>query len=198
MDFNKIELSILNKSKDEILWALQKHPIKYIHVDIMDWYFTNSLSSISPFFLKNLDLWTYKLHLHFMVNDIEKFFPYFSIFENIENISYHFESEIIKKWEYTSFNKHLQSNGIKIWLVLNPETYLTSPEILRSFDFIQLMTVNPGKWGQSFIPEMWKKIQEYKQKYPNTNLYIDWWVNETIYKSYDDFVDRFIMWSFLY
>jgi pentose-5-phosphate-3-epimerase len=114
MNFNKIELSILNKTEKEILKVLSENIIENIHIDIMDGYFVNNLSNISPFFLKNLDLANYKLHLHFMVNDVSKYFEYYNFLDNIELLSFHIESEFFKSSRITPFLNMLKKKNIKV------------------------------------------------------------------------------------
>lgn len=199
MDFKKIELSILNQNKKDIVNIIQKYNIENIHVDIMDWYFTNSLSNITPYLLKNIDFTNKNLHLHFMVNDIEKYYNYYKNINNILYISYHYENNIINEKNYINFNKKLHKKWIKVWLVLNPETTINEiDKVILEFDFVQIMTVIPWLWWQSFIENMKHKIIDFKNKYKDIPLYIDWWVNNLIYDKYNKYIDIFIIWSYLY
>jgi pentose-5-phosphate-3-epimerase len=92
----------------------------------------------------------------------------------------------------------LKKKNIKVWLALNPNTSVFEIENMQNnFDFIQLMTVNPWKWWQEFITEMYSKVLELR-KISNKEIFIDWWVNLEIYKKFEGLVDRFIIWSYLY
>jgi len=203
LDFNKIELSILNKTESEIKNILSKYDIKNIHIDIMDWYFVKNLSNISPFFLKNLNLWKYKLHLHFMVENAEIFFNYYKNFNNIESVSFHIESKFYKKWETNNFIEKLKKRNIKVWLAINPITWIDIfsknwfNDNLDEFDFIQIMTVEPWKGWQKFIPHMEEKIK-YIRWFYKKEIIIDWWVNDIIYKILEKIVDKFVIWNYLY
>jgi len=197
MDYKKIEISILNQKEWDILRIINKKLINNIHIDIMDWYFTESLSNINPFLLETLNLENKKLHLHFMVNDIHKYYNHYSHFKNIEYLSYHFESNY-KKDEYIKFNNNLRNKGIKVWLAINPDIEINDiSKIIKKFDFILIMTVIPWKGWQSFIEDCWKKIQFFKDNY-NIPIFIDWWVNNIIYDKYSEIVDKFIIWSYLF
>jgi len=203
LDFNKIELSILNKTESEIKNILSKYDIKNIHIDIMDWYFVKNLSNISPFFLKNLNLKIYKLNLHFMVENAEIFFNYYEKFNNIKSVSFHVESQFYKKWETKIFIKKLKKRNIKVWLAINPITWIDIfsknwfNDNINEFDFIQIMTVKPWIWWQKFIPHMEEKIK-YIRWFYKKEIIIDWWVDDVIYNKLENIVDKFIIWSYLY
>lgn len=68
---------------------------------------------------------------------------------------------------------------LKTGLSLNPETPI---KIIESYtdqlDFIQLLSVAPGKQGQSFNPKLLEKILQTKQKYPSIPLQIDGGINK--------------------
>jgi len=205
LNYNKIELSILNQTESNTKKVLEKIDLKYIHIDIMDWYFVKNLSNINPFFMKNLNLENYKLHLHFMVEEVDIFFEYYKDFKNIESVSFHIESNFYKNWKVLEFINYLKNRGIKVWLAINPNTWIDkfstegfSPlHNLENIDFFQIMTVIPWLWWQSFIPEMEEKIINLRKIY-NKEIFIDWWVNKKIYKKLENRVDRFIIGSYLY
>ena len=205
MNYSKVELSILNKTEQETLDILKSLDLNYIHIDIMDGYFVKNLANITPFFLKklNIDNWSYKFHLHFMVERVDIFFWYYDFLKNIDSVSFHIESDFYnEKWKVLEFINYLKNKGIKVWLVLNPDTKVSKLlyddiEPLKIFDFILLMTVYPWKWWQKFITEMKTKIVELRNVYDGKIL-IDGWVNNEIYQNMGKFVDRFIMWSYLY
>lgn len=197
MNYNKIELSILNQKEKDIIKVINEKWIKNIHIDIMDWYFTKSLSSINPFFLEWLNLDNKKIHLHFMVNDIFHYYNYYSNIKSIEYISYHCQSKFdINK--YKEFNNQIRNKWIKIWLAINPDIKISDiSQIIWNFDFILIMTVIPWKGWQSFIEECWEKIKLFRKNY-NLPIFIDGWVNNIIYEKYNNIVDKFIMGSYLF
>jgi ribulose-phosphate 3-epimerase len=68
---------------------------------------------------------------------------------------------------------------LKIGLSLNPETPIKILEpYTNQFDFIQLLSVAPGKQGQIFNPKLLEKIVQTKQKYPNIPLQVDGGINK--------------------
>jgi len=199
MDFDKIELSILWKNKEEVFNRLNKWDIKNIHLDIMDGYFVSNLSNITPFSLNKL--WIdnkYNLHLHLMVKNPEIYFSYFSFLKNTKKLSFHIEIEYFKNNTYKVFVNWLQQKWIKVWLTLNPDTKINLlSNKLGEFDFIQLMTVYPWKWWQKFIEKMFSKIEKLRKIY-DWEIIIDGWVNQGIYEKLKNKVNTFVMWSYLF
>jgi ribulose-phosphate 3-epimerase len=98
------------------------------------------------------------------------------------------EKWITENWEkvdtilvhYESCNNHkkiismVKNKGKKIGFVLNPETSVQS---LRNFideiDQVLIMTVNPGFYGSSFLPEMLDKIIELRNMKLELNIEVD-------------------------
>jgi pentose-5-phosphate-3-epimerase len=71
--------------------------------------------------------------------------------------------------------------AFRVGLVINPEENIenTAKEFsLNSVPLIQLMTINPGPQGQSFIPEALNKIDQLKKMGFLGKIYIDGAVNE--------------------
>lgn len=200
MNFEKIECSILNKNLLEIEKLLKKYPIKNLYIDVMDGYFVDNLSNITPFFMKDVIFSWYKLHIHFMVNDIFRFFPYYKNIQNIEKISFHIEQVLFQRDDkkYIDFVKELQNSWIKVWLAIKPKT---SIDLLLPYidylDFILIMTVEPWEWGQKFLWETESKIKYLRLKF-SKEIIIDGGVTENIMNKLDHFVDKFIMWSCLF
>jgi len=63
---------------------------------------------------------------------------------------------------------------MKVGLTLNPDTPVEA--LLKYADQIDLaliMTVYPGKGGQSFIEEMMEKVKIIRAKYPNLDIEVD-------------------------
>jgi len=197
LDFDKIEPSILNQKEVDIQKLFQKFDIKYVHIDIMDWYFVKNLSNINPFFLGNLDLSSYKLHLHFMVEDVSVFFDYYTNLENIELVSFHLESKFFENWSYNKFIEQLKEKNIKVGLAINPDSDIPWKDILDKFDFILFMSVFPWKWWQKFINSTIDKIKFVRENF-NKKILVDGWVNDIIFEKIKPYIDRAIMWSFLF
>lgn len=72
----------------------------------------------------------------------------------------------------------VKSKGIKAYLSLKPETSIDSVlEYLENVDGIQIMTVNPGKYGGEFLPETLEKVGKIRQIRRDLNIEVDGCMN---------------------
>jgi ribulose-phosphate 3-epimerase len=70
--------------------------------------------------------------------------------------------------------KELAKTKKKIGLALNPETSLASvKKYLSKIDKLLIMTVHPGQYGASFLPEMLDKITEARKAAPKLDIEVD-------------------------
>ncbi len=128
----------------------------WVHVDVMDGHFVPNLS-IGPPVVKSLRKATSLfLDVHLMIEKPDQLIPDF-IDAGADMITVHAEA-------CTHLNRTIQliSNaGVKAGIALNPATPITALEYMPdSVDMVLLMTVNPGFGGQSYIPQMTRKIEE--------------------------------------
>ena len=85
---------------------------------------------------------------------------------------------ILVHYESTKNHKQIidkvKDIGKKIGFVLNPETpVIKLSNILDRIDQVLIMTVNPGFYGSSFLPETIKKIKELRKQKPQINIEVD-------------------------
>ena len=67
--------------------------------------------------------------------------------------------------------EYIKDNNIQVGLALNPEDSIDSiKEFIPKIHQVLVMTVNPGKGGQTLIPECIKKVQELKEYLDSQNL----------------------------
>ncbi|MEO0143205.1 MAG: ribulose-phosphate 3-epimerase [candidate division WOR-3 bacterium] len=127
-----------------------------IHLDIMDGVFVPNIT-FGPMLVKAIDKMT-KLDLdaHLMIVNPEKYFDRF-IESGADWISFHVETvKDVKK--SISF---LKSKKCLAGVAINPETPLKKVlNFLEYLDYLLIMTVHPGFYGQKFIPEILKKIEQ--------------------------------------
>ncbi|MDD4297730.1 MAG: ribulose-phosphate 3-epimerase [Ruminiclostridium sp.] len=141
----------------------------WVHIDVMDGHFVPNLT-IGPPVVKSLrketDLF---LDVHLMIEKPDQLIPDF-ISAGADMITVHFEA-------CTHLNRTIQlikGDGVKAGVALNPATPLSALEYIPdSVDMILLMTVNPGFGGQSYIPQMTRKIKKLRE-----------WINWTDRKVY--------------
>ena len=141
----------------------------WVHIDVMDGHFVPNLT-IGPPVVKSLRKETLLfLDVHLMIEKPDQLIPDF-ISAGADMITVHFEA-------CTHLNRTIQlikGGGVKAGVALNPATPLSALEYIPdSVDMILLMTVNPGFGGQSYIPQMTRKIKKLRE-----------WINWTDRKVY--------------
>ena len=157
-------LSSKNVPRDLIL--LDKTDTDYIHVDVMDGKFVpNKTMPFSE--MKHISDYTSKrLDIHLMVNEPSKYIPMYAEL-NAEYITFQIEiDEDIEK-----DLKMIKDYSIKCGLALKPDTKVSALiPYLPYLDLILVMSVEPGKGGQSFIPESEEKINEVRTLLESYNI----------------------------
>lgn len=128
----------------------------WLHLDIMDGHFVPNLS-YGPSLLKALRKKYPKafIDVHIMVEPAEDFLDMF-LDEKPSALTVHIEAT-------SNIHRVLQkirSSGCLVGVSISPGTV---PELLCSIlhmvDIVLVMSVNPGYGGQSFIPEVLKKVE---------------------------------------
>ena len=164
----KISVSFLtSKNIKEDLLTLDKTSANYIHVDVMDSKFVEKENE--PFKeLKELNL-SKLLDVHLMVEDpLSYILKYKDL--NTEYITIHHEIDK-NKIELLDI---IKSYNIKCGIAINPDTDIeVLKEYLDKIDLILLMSVYPGKGGQSFIEETTKRIKKVKEMIKGKNIIIN-------------------------
>ena len=148
------------------LMLLDKTDTDFIHVDVMDGKFVSNKTM--PFKeMKHISDYTSKrLDIHLMVNEPSKYIPLYAEL-NAEYITFQIEiDEDIEK-----DLKMIKDYSIKCGLALKPGTKVSALiPYLPYLDLILVMSVEPGKGGQSFIPESENKIKEVRELLKSYNL----------------------------
>jgi ribulose-phosphate 3-epimerase len=95
--------------------------------------------------------------------------------------------------------KELAKTKKKMGLALNPETSLASvKKYLSKIDKLLIMTVHPGQYGASFLPEMLDKITEARKAAPNLDIEVDGGISpDTIELCKDAGANQFVVGSYL-
>ena len=127
----------------------------WIHVDVMDGCFVPNIT-MGPLVVNALrKKFSAHLDVHLMIEQPERHIESF-VTAGASSISVHVEST-------PHIHRALQmvrAAGIQAGLALNPGTSLAAVESLaEDFDFLLLMTVNPGFGGQPFLRTMLPKIR---------------------------------------
>lgn len=168
-DFSNLakEIKIINKSMAQ-----------WVHIDVMDGVFVPNISFGFPV-IKSLRKLTNKIFdVHLMIIEPGKFINEFHKC-GADNISVHYETcphlhRVI--WQ-------IKEKGMKAGVAINPHLPVTLLyDIISDIDFVNLMSVNPGFGGQSFINNTYKRIEYLKNLIEKQNskalIEIDGGVNE--------------------
>lgn len=145
--------------------------VNWIHYDVMDGIFVENKSlpkeEIEYIFSHTNE---HIRDVHLMVSDPIKYIKEFQ--KSADYITFHYEAESIDK-----IKKIIRDYGhvVKIGLAINPKTNVEQIyEFIPDVSHVLVMSVVPGKGGQSFMPESLDKIAKIK-KYAskiNKNLFI--------------------------
>ena len=152
----KVSVSFI-KSKlkeQETVMKIAESKADYIHVDIMDGKFVPTKNYTFKDIYKFVSGISKPLDVHLMCEKPEKYVRNFAML-NTEFITFHLEavSDVDKMIDI------IHSYGIKCGISIKPETELTLLEpYLDKIELVLIMTVEPGKGGQEFIPEVLDKL----------------------------------------
>ena len=183
----KIAASFLNIKEpivDEVT-KLSNLDVDYLHLDVMDGIFVENKTftyeefyNITRFSLKPKDV-------HLMVSDVKRYIDEFSNL-NPEFITFHYEAVS----EVSSVINYIHEKGIKVGMSIKPSTDISEiVDYLDYLDLILVMSVEPGRGGQSFIEDSTKKIETLynlreKQNY-NYLIEVDGGINDKTIKLCD-------------
>ena len=163
----KISASLLSArdNLETITKELNNLDIDYIHLDIMDGLFVPNTSYTDEEINLIMNITNKKLDVHLMVNDIDKYVNYY-LKDNVESITFHYEAMN----DINIINK-IKNNGIKCGISIKPNTNVEEIyHLLPLIDKVLVMSVEPGKGGQKFIPNSLDKISKLRKKIDSLNL----------------------------
>lgn len=158
----KVGVSILSSSikAEDIVKKLDGSSADYIHVDIMDGKFVENKTWTYSEVKKIVSYSSLPLDVHLMVKDPAKYIEDYALL-NTTNLIFHYEA--VKDIE--SMISLVKEYGLKGGIAINPET---SEEVLfpylKDIDVALVMSVVPGKSGQSFIENTPSKIKNLKEE----------------------------------
>ncbi len=147
------------------LEMLERARAHLIHVDVMDGHFVPNITFGLDFVRHIKKRTKIPLDVHLMVENPEFFCQQF-LELGVEYLSFHLEATHHPQRLLSKIREQANAG-----IVLNPATPLGFLEHLwGEFDFLLLMTVNPGFAGQKFLPQMEGKIREARRKISSLRL----------------------------
>jgi ribulose-phosphate 3-epimerase len=128
----------------------------WIHIDVMDGQFVPNIS-MGPFIIETCRrISALPLDVHLMIERPENHIKAF-INAGASSISIHIEGNP----NVHRTMQEIHELGCKVGIAINPATpAIAINEILDFTDLVLVMSVNPGFSGQSFIPQVCRKIEE--------------------------------------
>lgn len=168
----QISISILATELTNLKATLQKldsQIVDYIHLDIMDGHFVPQLSFGESFAKEIASATNIPLDVHLMVTRPEQEVPkYFSLKPRF--ITFHIEST----HSAVRLAQSIRAEGIACGVSINPGTAVELLEpLLDEIDLILLMSVEPGYYGQKFLPSSIAKARKVKDLMGDRNIILE-------------------------
>jgi ribulose-phosphate 3-epimerase len=128
----------------------------WLHVDVMDNHFVPNLTLGLPVVKSILRVTDIPVDCHLMIDNPERWAPGYAE-AGAYNVTFHAEAA----QDPVAVARDLRAAGAKAGLAIKPGTPLEPYlDILREFDTLLVMTVEPGFGGQEFIAEVLPKVRE--------------------------------------
>lgn len=154
-------LSIVEKKVDckSKVNALNNTDCDYLHLDIMDGEFVETKTLVDDEMLQLVKDIRKSFDIHIMVQDIGKYIEIYKVLHPIY-LTFHYEAtEDPSTWIQT-----LKQNGIGVGIAIKPQTPVSVLlPYLNELDLVLVMSVEPGKGGQTFLNSSTAKIEQLKQ-----------------------------------
>jgi ribulose-phosphate 3-epimerase len=128
----------------------------WLHVDVMDNHFVPNLTIGLPVVKSLLKATDIPLDCHLMIDQPERWAPPYAE-AGARNVTFHAEAAV----DPVAVARDLRAAGALAGLAIKPGTALDGYlDILREFDTLLVMTVEPGFGGQEFIEEALPKVRQ--------------------------------------
>ncbi len=171
----------------------------WLHVDVMDAHFVPNLTLGLPVVESLLRATSIPLDCHLMITDPDRWAPAYAE-AGAHNVTVHAEAAA----DPVALARNLRAAGAKAGLSIKPGTPLEPwVEVLRHFDTLLVMSVEPGFGGQSFMAEVLDKVRTARRLVDTGHLTllveIDGGINtDTIEAAAEAGVDCFVAGSAVY
>ncbi|WP_205868912.1 ribulose-phosphate 3-epimerase [Mycolicibacter senuensis] len=171
----------------------------WLHVDVMDAHFVPNLTIGLPVVESLLAATDIPMDCHLMIEDPGRWAPPYAE-AGAHNVTFHAEATD----DPIAVGRDIRAAGARAGLSIKPGTPLEPYlEILRNFDTLLVMSVEPGFGGQSFIPEVLSKVRAVRKLVDAGELSIlveiDGGINaDTVEQAAEAGVDCFVAGSAVY
>ncbi len=167
-------LSVKEGEESETFFELERAKTDYFHIDVMDGEFVEKdtyrkMLAYASYIRRISNL---PLDVHLMVKDVKSAIDDFlSVEPNI--ITFHLEACKSKEEVYEMIN-YIKENHCKVGISIKPNTKIEEIyEFLPYIHMCLIMTVEPGKGGQTLLKDMVDKIATLKKYIEKNKIEID-------------------------
>ena len=171
----------------------------WLHVDVMDNHFVPNLTIGLPVVESLLAVTNIPMDCHLMIEDPDRWAPPYAE-AGAYNVTFHAEATD----NPVGVARDIRAAGAKAGLSVKPATPLEPYlDIVKDFDTLLIMSVEPGFGGQEFIPEVLSKVRTLRKVVDSSGLNIvveiDGGINnDTIEQAAEAGVDCFVAGSAVY
>ena len=173
----EISASLLTLPKENAihtLYNLETSKINYFHIDVMDGKFVenDTLELMKDYALTISHISNLGLDVHLMVENIEEYVEEYLML-NPKILTFHIESSKEEKRTKKIIDE-IKRAGTKVGIAISPETSIDELKpYLNYIHLVLVMTVIPGKGGQTLLTDMINKIETLKKYIDENNIDID-------------------------
>lgn len=146
----------------------------WLQIDITDGQFVET-TTIRVDQLVQLAPLPFKLDLHLMVNDPASILPS-CVVAKAQRIFFQLETTD----DPLHLIDHIKTHGIAAGIALSPSTPIDELKpYIASCAAVLLLGVEPGRQGQTFLPQTLDKIRQLKQQWPTVPVAVDGGINSS-------------------
>ncbi len=174
----EISASLLTLDKEnaiKTMYNLEAGKINYFHIDVMDGKFVekNTTEIMKDYALTASHISNLGLDVHLMVENVEEFVDEYSMLEP-KIITFHIEAMNNNEERIKNVIYEIKNIGSRVGIAINPDTDIEKvKKYLPYIHMILIMTVVPGKGGQTLIAETLEKVKKVKEYIDENNIDID-------------------------
>lgn len=201
-----ILLSVLDMDINDMfiqsIYNAEEAGIKEFHIDVMDGKFVenNNLDNMYEKFKIIDNISILKKEVHLMTYDLKERIDEYAL-NNVSIITIH--KDAIENNSLDEIIKYIKSYDIQAGIAIKPNENIEDIfPYLKDLAKVTIMSVEPGKGGQTFIEETYEKITKLKEEIKRQKLYtliqVDGGINDTnIQKIYKSGADSVVIGSYL-
>lgn len=201
-----ILLSVLDMDINDMfiqsIYNVEEAGIKEFHIDVMDGKFVknNNLDNMYEKFKIIDNISILKKEVHLMTYDLKERIDEYAL-NNVSIITIH--KDAIENNSLDDIIKYIKSYDIQAGIAIKPKENIEDVfPYLKNIAKVTIMSVEPGKGGQTFIEETYKKISKLKEEIKKQGLYtliqVDGGINDSnIQKIYKSGADSVVIGSYL-